>query len=175
MKLVVVAAFVVVNAVGFLVYRAAYSPDAAAGSLMTSKHQAADNLSRDEGVSQAKVATPDKPAVAAEVTSEPHVAAPAISAEQPSVVENTNSPTEETTSSTRTRTRVKQPVRKRVEDAPAKPAVVAKPVETAKPAETTKPAESKPPVETKPAETKPADKAKDKVLEMEANPYKRGE
>jgi hypothetical protein len=179
MKLVVVAAFVVLNAVSFLVYRAAYSPDAAASSLLTSKHHAADNLSRDEGTSQAKLATPDAPAIAAEPTSEPSAAAHAISVEQPSVVEHTHSPTEETTSSAHTpRTRVKQPARKHVDETPAKPAV-------AKPA-TDKTAETKPAVESKPAgETKPAvepkaadksrDKAKDSILEMEANPYKRGE
>jgi hypothetical protein len=179
MKLVVVAAFVVLNAVSFLVYRAAYSPDAAASSLMTSKHHAADNLSRDEGASQAKLATPDEPAVAAEPTSEPSVGAQAIAAEQPSVPEHTNSPTEEITSTPRgQRTRVKQPVRKHADETPAKPAVAAKPASD-KPAET-KPVESKPAAETKaPVETKPADKAKDKakdsILEMEANPYKRGE
>jgi predicted small lipoprotein YifL len=55
---------------------------------------------------------------------------------------------------------------------PGKPET--KPAES-KPAES-KPAESKPAVESKPpVETKPADKVKDKVLEMEANPYKRGE
>jgi len=176
MKLVVVAAFVVLNTVSFLVYRAAYAPDAAASSLLTSKHHAADNLSREDGASQAKVATPDEPAVAAEPTSEPHVAAPEIAAERPSVPAHTNSPTEETTPPARTqRTRVKQAVRKHADETPAKPAVIAKPAES-------KPAESKPAVESKPAaeskppvETKPADKVKDKVLEMEANPYKRGE
>ena len=176
MKLVVVAAFVVLNAVGFLVYRAAYSPDAAASSLLTSKHHAADNLSRDEDESQAKVATPDKAAVAAEPTSEPSAAAHAIAAEQPTVAERTNSPTEETTSPVRAqRTRVKQPVHRHGDETPAKPAVAAKPAAD-KPAETKAAVESKPAAETKPpVETKPADKAKDKVLEMEANPYKRGE
>jgi hypothetical protein len=180
MKLVVVAAFVVLNAVSFLVYRAAYSPDAAASSLLTSKHHAADNLSRDEGESQAKLATPDAPAVAAEPTSEPSAGADAIAAEQPSVAERTNSPTEETTSAPRAqRTRVKQPARKHVEETPAKPAVATKPAAD-KTAETKAAVESKPAAETKaPIETKSADKAKDKakdsILEMEANPYKRGE
>lgn len=177
MKLVVVAAFVVLNAVSFLVYRAAYSPDAAASSLLTSKHHAADNLSRDEGASQAKVATPDKPAVAAEPTSEPSTAEHEIPAEQPSVADRTNSPREETTSPVRVQhTRVKQPVHKRAEETPAKPAVATKAAAGDRSAETKPAVESKPAAETKPpVETKPADKAKDKVLEMEANPYKRGE
>ncbi len=174
MKLVVVAAFVVLNAVSFLVYRAAYSPDAAASSLLTSKHHAADNLSRDEGASQAKLATPDAPALAAEPTSEPSAGAHAI-VEQPDVAEHTHSPTEETTSPVHTpRTRVKQPVRKHVDETPAKPAV-AKPAAD-KLAETKPGVESKPAAETKPpVETKAKDKAKDSILEMEANPYKRGE
>jgi hypothetical protein len=99
-------------------------------------------------------------------TPEQHVAAPQITAQE-SVAEHTNSSTEETPRVQRTR--VKQVARKHGEEAPAKPTVETKPVET-KAAVETKAVESKPTVETK-----PADKAKDKVLEMEANPYKRGE
>jgi hypothetical protein len=175
MKLVVVAAFVVMNAVGFLVYRASYTPDAAASSLPTSKPEAVDNLSRDEGASQVKVEDPSRPPVAARPTSEPHVTAPAISAEE-SVPAHTNSPTGEAAqrdTPEQQRARVKHPVRKRVEETPA-PA--AKAVATTKPAETKPAPETKPVAETKPpVETKSSDKTKDKVLEMEANPYKRGE
>jgi hypothetical protein len=165
-SLVVVVAFVVMNAVGFVAYRASYAPDASASRLPTSKHEAADTLSRESGASQAKVATPAEPSVAVQPTPEQHVAAPQITAQE-SVAEHTNSPTEETPRVQRTR--VKQVARKHGEEAPAKPTVETKPVET-KAAVETKAVESKPTVETK-----PADKAKDKVLEMEANPYKRGE
>jgi hypothetical protein len=178
MKLVVVAAFVALNAVGFLAYRELHAPDAAASSLPTSKHEAAETLSREPGTSQAK---PVAPPVAAQPTPEPD-AAPAISA-QPIVPDHTDSPTGETTTPTPERnvqpTRVKRPAHRRAEVAAptAKPAPIAKPAAVTKPAVVASQpaAESKPAAETKPAETKPADKPKDKVLEMDANPYKRGE
>jgi len=178
MKTVVVAAFVMMNAVGFLAYRAFHSPDAVASSLPTSKHEPADTVSRHADASQAK---PVDPPVAAQPTPGPHVVTPAVSA-QPTVPENTNSPTEEATQPAHEtavqRTRVKRPVRKHTDDAPAKPAAIAKPAVDTKPAVETKAGvETKPAAETKPAETKPADKPKDKssILDMEANPYKRGE
>lgn len=170
-SLLVVAAFVLLNAVGFFAYRAVYAVDAAASSLSTSRPEGADTLARDAGASQAKLKTAAEPPVAAQPTSEPDVAAPEISA-QPTVTENTNSPTENVEPPARAtpveRKNVKPPLRKRIDDAPVP---VTKPAAIAKPA-----IDDKPAVESKPAvETKAADKAKDKVFEMEANPYKRGE
>lgn len=166
-SLAVVATFVVLNAVGFVAYRASYAPDAAASRLPTSKRETADTLSRQSGSSQAKVATPS---VAAPTTSEP-----VANSEQSSVVEHTNSPTADVPVSTHEgtvqHTRVKQPVRKRVEETPVK--VVAKPAADDKAVESKPVADAKSTVETKPAADKAKDK--DKVLEMEANPYKRGE
>ena len=112
MKTVVVAAFVMMDAVGFLAYRAFHSPDAVASSLPTSKHEPADTVSRHADASQAK---PVDPPVAAQPTPEPHVVTPAVPA-QPTVPENTNSPREEATQPAHEtavqRTRVKRPVRK---------------------------------------------------------------
>ena len=178
MKLVVVAAFVMLNAVSFLVYRACLCPRCRSSSLLTSKHHAADNLSRDAGASQAKVATPDTAAVAAEPTSEPQRCRTADLCEQPTVPERyefSDGRSHIARARAVQRTRVKQPAHRHVDETPAKSAVGAKPAAD-KLAETKPAVESKPAAETKPpVETKPADKAKDKVLEMEANPYKRGE
>jgi hypothetical protein len=144
----VVLAFVVLNTLGFVVYRAFPTTDAAVSS-PAPPTTATATLARDPAASQPKPSTP----TSALVDDKSSVSEPTPAA----VVEVQPPPAR----AQRTRTNPKPILQKRVDKTP--------------PPTTTAPPSVKPTTETKPAATEPKPADTDHVLEMEANPYKRGE
>jgi cytoskeletal protein RodZ len=169
---VVVLVFVVLNAVAFVAHRAISTSEAAASTRPDSAATAADTLARPIPASQPKPDELAKPPVVAPRTPEAIETAPS-NLPDPSVSAHTESatgePAEVTRSSSPHQTHRQPAAHHRVERTPAhaaKPAHEAPPAVVAKPADQDKPAQ-----DDKPAHAK----SDDKLLEMEANPYKQSE
>jgi hypothetical protein len=143
----VVLAFVVLNTLGFVVYRAFSTTDAAASNLDSAPATTA-TLARDPAGSQPK----PSPAVSGLLDEKSSVSEPT-----PAAAVEVQPPPARAPSTQRTRVNPKPILQKRVDKTPP-PAMPVKSTTEVKPAAT---------------EPKPADN--DHVLEMEANPYKRGE
>ena len=169
----VVLVFVVLNAVAFVAHRAISTNEAAASNRPGSAATAADTLSREIPASQPKPVELAKPPVVAPHTPEAIETAPS-NLPDPSVSEHTESSTDEAAEVTRstsghqthrppgTHHRVERTSAHASKSAHEAPAAV-----VARPAPQDKPAQDKPAEQAKPAP--------DKLLQMEANPYKQSE
>jgi hypothetical protein len=153
----VVAAFVVLNASGFVVYRELHTTDASAGNPAAAPPANQETLARPPVASQPKPIAPEKTVV--------------VEPETPPPIDASSTDNSKNTVSEHTKSPVDVPSVHSPKPLPPRPraAEIVRPVAPAK----TAAAPAKPAPETKPDTAK--EKEKDKVLEMEGNPYKRGE